>query len=242
MTELTIVLIVYSILITVAMILMIIIRNRKNEKIYFEYQDKITQTQLEEMNHIYTTMRGWRHDYHNHMQKIRAHLALGEVKQADNYIDLMEKDLKGIDFKYKSGNTGVDAILNSKLSLAEQSGLHIKCDVSLPEKLSISQLDLCVLIGNLIDNAIESCEKIEDENSRFIRIYMAMQKKQLYISVSNATNETVRKIDKEYITNKRGNHGHGLKRIDLIVEKQGGFINRQNEPGVWATEVLLPTD
>ena len=59
-----------------------------------------------------------------------------------------------------------------------------------------------------------------DDSGKFIRIYMAMQKKQLYISVSNATNESVRKIDKEYITNKRGNHGHGLKRIDLIVEKK----------------------
>lgn len=242
MKELTIVLIVYSVLITIALIVITIIKHKKNEKSYYEYQDKMTQTQLEEMNHIYMTMRGWRHDYHNHMQKIRAHLALGEVEQADNYIDLMENDLKGIDFKYKTGNTGVDAILNSKLSLAEQNGLRIKCDANLPDKLSISQLDLCVLIGNLIDNAIEACEKIEDENGRFIRIYMALQKKQLYISVSNATNEVVRKIDKEYITNKRGNHGHGLKRIDLIVEKHGGFVNRQNEPGVWATEVLLPTD
>lgn len=242
MKELTIVLIVYSVLITIALIVITIIKHKKNERSYYEYQDKMTQTSLTEMNHIYMTMRGWRHDYHNHMQKIRAHLALGEVEQADNYIDLMENDLKGIDFKYKTGNTGVDAILNSKLSLAEQNGLRIKCDASLPDKLSISQLDLCVLIGNLIDNAIEACEKIEDENGRFIRIYMAMQKKQLYISVSNATSEVVRKIDKEYITSKRGNHGHGLKRIDLIVEKHDGFVNRQNEPGVWATEILLPTD
>jgi hypothetical protein len=75
---------------------------------------------------------------------------------------------------------------------------------------------------------------------RFLRVYMCVQKQQLYISVSNATNEVIRKLDREYITNKRGNHGHGLRRINLIVEKHQGYINRQNEPGVFATEIMLP--
>jgi len=65
-------------------------------------------------------------------------------------------------------------------------------------------------------------------------------KKQLYISVINATTDTVRKLDHEYITNKRGNHGHGLKCINLVVEKYQGYINRQNEPGVFVTEIMLP--
>lgn len=69
---------------------------------------------------------------------------------------------------------------------------------------------------------------------------MCVQKQQLYISVSNAINEVIRKLDREYITNKRGNHGHGLRRINLIVEKHQGYINRQNEPGVFATEIMLP--
>lgn len=69
---------------------------------------------------------------------------------------------------------------------------------------------------------------------------MCVQKQQLYISVSNATNEVIRKLDREYITNKRGNHGHGLRRINLIVEKHQGYISRQNEPGVFATEIMLP--
>ena len=47
-------------------------------------------------------------------------------------------------------------------------------------------------------------------------------------------------VDSEYITTKRGNHGHGLKRINLVVEKYEGYINRQNEPGVFVTEIMLP--
>lgn len=232
----------YAVGITIVLITVCIYNYRKRESQLYEYQDKVTEVQLEEINHIYMTMRGWRHDYHNHMQKIRAHLALGEYSEADRYIDLMETELAGIDLKYNTGNAGVDAMLNSKLTLAEKNGLRIKCDVVLPEKLSFNQLDLCVLLGNLVDNAIEACGKMADLENRFLRIYMCVWKQQLYISVSNATNEVVRKLDKEYITNKRGNHGHGLKRINLIVEKHKGYINRQNEPGVFATEIMLPME
>ena len=63
-------------------------------------------------------------------------------------------------------------------------------------------------------------------------------KRQLYLSLTNAAGETVRKIDAACISTKRGSHGHGLKRIDRMVEKYNGCVNRQNEPG--ATEILPP--
>ena len=103
--------------------------------------------------------------------------------------------------------------------------------------LTVSDIDLCALIGNLIDNAVEACEGLADP---YIRLYIGVLKNQLYISVTNATKDTVRKLDSEYITTKRGNHGHGLKRINLVVEKYEGYINRQNEPGVFVTEIMLP--
>ncbi|MBO5071774.1 MAG: GHKL domain-containing protein [Eubacterium sp.] len=222
--------------------LLLFFNERRNEKKLSEYEEKLVASQLDEMNQLYMTMRGWRHDYHNHMQKIRAHLALGEYDQVQEYINLMETELDAVDIRYKSGNTGVDAMLNSKLTLAEKKGLRIKCDAELPKKLSCNPVDLCVLLGNLIDNAIEACEKMDPSQDRFIRIYMCVRKKQFYLSVSNATSEVIRKLDREYITNKRGNHGNGLRRINKVVEKNNGFINRQNEPGVFATEVMLPLE
>lgn len=231
---------IYAVGITLIFLAFFFYEYKKRERRFFEYQDKMMSSQLEEINQIYMTMRGWRHDYHNHMQKIRAHLALKEYAEVDEYIDQMEQELKKIDLKYKSGHTGVDAILNSKLSLAENQGLKVKCDAMLPSDLSFPPVDLCVLLGNLIDNAIEACEKMDSSGNRFIRVYLCVRKKQLYISVCNATNEVVRKLDKEYISTKRGNHGHGLLRINQIVEKHQGYINRQNEPGAFVTEVMLP--
>ena len=68
----------------------------------------------------------------------------------------------------------------------------------MPKDLTVSDIDLCVLIGNLIDNAVESCGKMaEQDGKKFIRLYVGVLKKQLYISVTNATNEVIRKLDED---------------------------------------------
>ena len=204
-----------------------------------EYQNKILDKQVEEVRNIYLTMRSWRHDYHNHLQKLKAHIMMNQIKEANQYLNELEIDLDNVNQLVESGNINLDAILNSKLSLAIKNNVEINYKAQVPKKLTVSDIDLCVLIGNLIDNAVEACEKIKDDSPKFVRLYIGIFKQQLYISVSNSTNEIIKKLDDEYISTKRGNHGHGLKRINNIVNKYGGFINRQNEPGVFVTEVLL---
>lgn len=210
------------------------------ETIASEYQNKILNKQVEEVQNIYLTMRSWRHDYHNHLQKLKAHISMDQISEANIYLNELEIDLDNVNKLMDSGNVNLDAILNSKLSLAINNNISIEFKAMVPKELSITDIDLCVLIGNLIDNAVEACEKIEDKLDKFIRLYIGIFKEQLYISVSNSTNEIIRKMDEEYITTKRGNHGHGLKRINNIVNKYDGYINRQNEPKVFVTEVLLP--
>ena len=212
---------------------------RSYEESMMEYQNQVVKKQVEEVQNLYLTMRGWRHDYHNHIQALKAQLGMGQYELATEYLGRLEKDLDDIRQMVESGNVSLDAILNSKLSYAEKKEISLNFKATVPQKLTVSDIDLCVLIGNLIDNAVEACEKLPVKD-RFLRLYIGVFRKQLYISVTNATNELVRKLDDEYITTKRGNHGHGLKRINNTVEKYGGFINRKNEPGVFATEIMLP--
>lgn len=213
---------------------------KKYEERFMEYQAQALSRQVEEVKEIYTTMRGWRHDYHNHMQKLKAHIAANQWQEAGSYLDLLDEDLRQVKVKYQTGNVNLDAILNSKLSLAEKEAVDVNCKVELYEELSISDIDLCVLMGNLIDNAVESCALMPGDKKKFLRIYICVRRSQLYIAVTNATGEVIRKLDQEYISQKRGNHGHGLKRIDAIVEKYQGYIKRANEPGVFSTEIMLP--
>jgi two-component system, LytTR family, sensor histidine kinase AgrC len=204
------------------------------------YQVKMIQKHVEEVEHIYETMRGWRHDFHNHLQTLKAQLSIKRTDLMEAYLNELEQDLNTIHTLVQSNNTNLDAILNSKLSLAKSKAIHITIKASVPSDLSIADIDLCVIIGNLLDNAIESCDTMKDETDKFIRVYMGLLKQQLYISVTNSTKEVIRKLDHEYITTKRGNHGHGLKRIDQVVNKYDGYVNRKNEPGVFVTEILIP--
>lgn len=203
-----------------------------------EYQNKVFDRQVQEVENMFMTMRGWRHDYHNHLQNLKAKLKKQETHESIQYLDELEHELNDIRQLVESGNTNMDAILNSKLSLAVNKGIEINVKAQVPSSISVSDTDICALLGNLVDNAMEACEKLEQDI--FIRLYIGTYKGQLYISCSNATSEVVRKMDEEYITSKRGNHGYGLKRMNLIVEKYGGSVNRKNEPGVFITEILLP--
>ena len=211
---------------------------RRYENYSVNYQNKLLKNQVEEVQHIYMTMRGWRHDYHNHLQSLKVKLNQNQIQEAVQYLDELEQDLDDIHQIVESGNVNVDAILNSKLSLAIAQQIDVNVKVVIPKTLPLSDIDCCVLLGNLIDNAIEACNKVEE--NKFIRLYIGIHKKQLYMSITNATNEVVRKFDEEYITTKRGNHGHGLKRINKVVEKYNGYINRKNEPGVFVCEIMLP--
>ena len=204
------------------------------------YQNKLMKQQMDEIENIYMTMRGWRHDYHNHLQSLKGYLSLNKVEQMKNYLNELETDLDSIDTLYHSGNLQLDSILNAKLAIAEKGQIRIHCDASIPPQLHVSDLDLCVILGNLLDNAIESCRKIKDPDERFIRVYIGILKKQLYILITNATSETVKQRTDHYFTTKRGDHGHGLKRVDQVVKKYDGYLNRQNEPGIFATEIVLP--
>ena len=212
---------------------------RQSERRVAAYQNKLLAQQLAEVENLYRIMRGWRHDYHNHLQTLKARLDMGQTAGARDYLDRLEQDLDGIRAVAETGNVRVDAILNAKLSLVLKQGIRLSFKATVPKQLTVSDIDLCIILGNLIDNAVDACEKVE-EDGRFLRLYIGVLRQQLYLSVTNATAETTRRENTALRTAKRGSHGHGLGRIDRVVKKYGGYLNRQNEPGVFATEILLP--
>ncbi len=222
---------------------------KRNERQLEDFQDSVLKKQRDEVQNIYQTMRAWRHDYHNHIQSVKALLSMGRQAELSEYLDNLEKDLDSIDIAIRTGNVGLDAILSSKVSIARKNNIEVNCTAKVPQNLKITDVHLCAIVGNLMDNAIEACEKMrcstnckdpEKAVPRFIRVYIGLFKSQLYISVTNSTNAVKRRRVTELVTSKLGEHGFGLRRIDKIVEHYDGYVNRKNEPGVFATEVLLP--
>lgn len=204
------------------------------------FQNELVDKHYAEVETMYRLMRGWRHDYHNHIQVLKAYMEMEQREEARKYLDMLAEDLQTVDTVIKTGNIMVDAILNSKLTLMKEKEIHVDATAFTPQDISISGVDLSVLIGNMLDNALEACMQIPKKEDRFIRIYIDIVKKHLYISVTNSMKGKAKKHGMHYLSSKDGVHGLGLLRIDSIVSKYGGFINRQNEQDVFATEVMLP--
>lgn len=203
------------------------------------FQNDLINRHYDEVETMYRKMRGWRHDYHNHIQTLKAYMEMHRYQDADEYLDKLQEDLKTIDTVLKTGNVMVDAILNSKLTMIREKNIRVDATAMVPTDISISGIDLSVLIGNLLDNAMEACLK-SPEDERFIRVYIDIMKKQLYISVTNSMQGKAKRFAGRFVSEKGENHGFGLFRIDSIVEKYHGYLNRQTENGVFATEVMLP--
>ena len=205
------------------------------------YQRELIEIHYAEVENMYRQIRGWRHDYRSHIQLLKAHAAQGDWEAVTAYLDELETDLSTVDTVVKTGNPMADAILNSKISLARSKHIPVQADASVPVALALSELDLCVILGNLFDNAIEASLALP-EAERLIRVYIDMKGSQLYISFTNFTAAgKQKKLSGRFRTTKGEGHGFGLVRIDTIVERLGGWLSRNSEDGAFTTEFLLPS-
>ena len=214
--------------------------SKKIDKKIASYQHELIETHYREVDNMYHKIRGWRHDYRNHIQALKAYAATENWDAVKRYLDLLDDDLTTVDTVIKTGNPMTDAILNSKISLANSRNIKVIADACIPLKLNLSEIDLCCIIGNLFDNAIEASMKLP-EDQRVIRVYMALRNTQLYISFTNLTaGKKMKKEGKLFRSTKGEGHGFGLVRIDAIVERLDGYISRNSEDGAFTTEILLP--
>lgn len=232
--------IVIGVMLLLNIILWLLVLPKLTDRRMARFQNELVNRHYDEVETMYRKMRGWRHDYHNHIQVLKAHMSLNQYQQAENYLDRLEEDLVTVDSVLKTGNVMVDAILNSKLTMIKERQIQVDATAIVPQDIEISGIDLSVMIGNMLDNAMEACMQVKEEQDRFIRIYIDIIKKQLYISVTNSMEGKAKKLGNSFLSGKQGNHGFGLQRIDSIVAKYHGYINRQTENGVFATEVMLP--
>lgn len=203
------------------------------------YQNDLIEKHCEEVENMYRQVRGWRHDYKHHIQTMKAHLAMGQYDALDSYLKELDTDLTTVDTVIKTGNVRIDAVLNSKLAVAKKKEIQVNAKAIVPKELPVSEVDLCIIIGNLLDNAMEACEKEPEKENRFIRVYIDILKAQLYIYVANSMTNDIKKIGKNYLTTKTSGHGFGLMRVDRVVARYDGYLNRQHEEGVFATEIML---
>lgn len=231
-----------SILVLVVIGVIIWIFYKQKETInFYRIQEQELDQYAVEVETIYSQMRGIRHDYRNHLQVMHTLMNDKKVGELNTYIHQLTNELNQVDTIIQTGNTMIDAIVNTKLTTAKKHGIELFATAIAPRELSVEHVDLAIILGNLLNNAIEATKNKKDPlKDQFIRIYIAPMKNTLYI---NVTNTMVVNPEQSFFSLKRVNkRGYGLSRIDQAVDKYQGIVNRKWEDGVFATEVTLPLD
>ncbi len=203
-----------------------------------EYQTEQSGRHLEEVRSIHTEMRGYKHDFHHHLQTLKGQLEAGEVSRALAYIEQLDHQLMHVDTLLKTGNVSLDAILSAKIAQARENHIKTTIKASVPDNLLLSDLELSIIIGNLLDNAMEACRTVRGE--RFIRIYIGMKGNMLYFSMLNSSGEKKRKTGSLFPSPKTGIHGFGLRRAEAILHEHGGWCKYNSEDGAFTSEFLVP--
>jgi len=204
-----------------------------------EYQTEQSEQHLNEVRSIHREMRGYKHDFHHHLQMLKGQLEAGETKRALQYIEELDYEITHMDTLLKTGNLAADVILSAKLSQAKENSITVTVKAVLPEQLLLTDVELSIILGNYLENAIEACKALP-AGERFIRLYITLKGNMLYFSMLNSSG---RKLEKEgglFASKKSGIHGFGLKRAEAILEKHGGWCKYNSEDGAFSTEFLVP--
>jgi len=204
---------------------------------------KVAQTQLrdqKEISEMYQSVRTMRHDMNNHLSTIHGLLAMKKYEEADAYLQNITDNIRAFD-DCRTGVLSLDALMGSKTNYARSNHIQVNMNANVPRDLRIAEDDLSTLVGNLYNNAIDACLKIEDESKRRIQIDLYQEGDYLFIDMKNATNGDEKRIRGLWMTMKpnAANHGFGLKSIDRIVDKYNGFCLREHENNTFHCQIRL---
>ena len=200
-----------------------------------EYRQQYAQNIKKQYNEI----RRIRHDMKQSNSVVIALLSEAKTDEAMKYMKKTAREISEFDIVIDVGNDFVNAILNTKIAEAKRLEIGILCSVD-KEISAVDEVDLCNLLGNMIDNAIEACDK-QISGERFIEVKIKTFPHQFLIGVANTVDRNVMDENSELLTTKDDaeNHGFGIQSIRAIAKKYDGTVQFSQENGFFHCDVVL---
>jgi len=216
----------------------------KAQQIDFEYrfiEEKIESDKkiLEESNRAYENMNEIKHDLKNHLTIINGKIKDGDLVSCEKYIENIYSNIDNIGSVVHTGNDVVDYMINSKF---EHNGdISVKISGSAEIVNTIQDTDIVGLIGNILDNALEAVNKLDDRAKKRIELYFLKKNNNRIILCKNSIDHLVLDQNMQLPKTKKGpQHGYGSRIINSIAQKYGGFVEYKDDDSMFCIQVILP--
>lgn len=196
--------------------------------------------QAKEREESYRQTRILRHDLKIRLVALHSLLETEKTEAAKKEIEkmLQENALNGHGIA-NTGNLALDALINYKNNSASSEGIQIKCFLNVPSDIFVESTDLCVILGNLLDNALEAVQRLPQED-RLVSLTVHLTKNTLIITVENPfRNEILVDRYGNIQSHKTGEHGIGLLSVERTAEKYAGNTIIHHENGIFHVTVVL---
>lgn len=215
-----------------------LVRSRDNA--VYEQQLQIYSQALHEKELNIQEIKNIKHDVKQHYISLKGMISRKEYKMADEYLaELLNYHLERVAFS-RTGNVIIDSIINTKYYVMSQAGIEFFSEIHIPSEMNIDAVDLSVLVGNVLDNAIEA--NYSDIIEKYVKIYMRYDKNILIITVIN-TYDGILTMDRtgKLISRKENKdaHGFGMNSISKIVSKYNGSIVIENNDKEFVLKMIL---
>ncbi len=214
----------------------------KRENDLLTSQLSLQEISIKNLENAYNRTRNFRHDIKNHILTMNILAENGDLDEIKKYLREMSGITDESQYIRITGISAVDAILNEKLYEAQSDSISTNYDVMNMKANSIKPVDMCIILSNALDNAIEANRKIEDPENRYIKLRMHGDESYTVISVSNPAVSVPANITQGHrITSKsdKENHGFGLKSIESTAKKYDGEMLTKFEDKVFTLVIKL---
>ena len=200
---------------------------------------KQSRTEMETLRRAETQAAIYQHDIRHHLTMIGGFLAANKPKQAMAYIQKTQDDVDAITPKHFCENEPVDLLCSAFSDRAHRLGVQLKISAKLPKELSISDTELCSVVSNSLENALNAAAANPDEASKWVEFRCEIKQNKLLIEITNPCFEKVTMRNGLPVTDREG-HGFGTLSIRAIAEQHHGLCSFEQNGGIFTLRVILP--
>ncbi len=193
------------------------------------------------LNQAYAVNAKLFHDFHNHIGVLRQLLSHQKTAEAIQYLDELQTPVQEITDTIWTGDETLDYLINSKAQAAQAGGIIYQVQVEFPRHTNLQSADLCAVLGNLLDNALEAVQQIPEKEERFIHLTIRRIHQMLVIKVENSCQAAPAEKDGTLKTSKEENglHGWGLKSAQTAAQKYEGTVQTFYKDGIFRAVATL---